>query len=229
MNNYEKMKKRHPIRRDIILVIVLVLLILVAIIFPRFKDMREPVQETEIIYIAPEKKIPLIGENPAPAPDIVGSLLQEMNERPIPPELIEDAIDFEWPVLDTFSLDSLYKYEPKGKGPPPPSKGIGIICGNPIYQTPPRPIGGKNAINNNSKYPDSAKQAGIEGQVILQCFIDDKGAVQEINIIKGMDFPGMNDAAINAVKKTKFKPAVQRDRNVGVWIAIPVTFKLNTR
>lgn len=34
MNNYEKLKQRHPLRRDIILVIVLLLLILVAIIFP---------------------------------------------------------------------------------------------------------------------------------------------------------------------------------------------------
>jgi protein TonB len=46
-------------------------------------------------------------------------------------------------------------------------------------------------------------------------------------VIKGFPGTGIDEAAIEAIKKTKFKPAVQRDRNVGVWIAIPVTFKLS--
>ena len=99
MNNYEKLKQRHPLRRDIILIIVLLLLILLAIIFPRFKELREPIQETEIIYIEPEVKIPPVGGNP-PDPDIVESLLQPVHERPIPPEIIPDTLEHELPDLE---------------------------------------------------------------------------------------------------------------------------------
>ena len=226
MNNYEKLKQRHPLRRDIILIIVLLLLILVAIIFPRFKELREPIQETEIIYIEPEVKIPPVGGNP-PDPDIVGSLLQTVHERPIPPELIPDSFDFEMPVLDTFSLDSLYKYIPKEEGPPP-SKGAVVICGgNPLYDESPKPIGGIKAIDENIDYPASAREKGIEGTIFVQCFIDTNGVVSKCFIIRGMPGTGLDEAAIDAIKKTKFKPAVQRDRNVGVGIAIPVVFKLN--
>jgi len=39
---------------------------------------------------------------------------------------------------------------------------------------------------------------------------------------------GLEEAAIAAIKKTRFKPAKQRDRNVGVYISIPVIFKLKS-
>ncbi|MCK4530791.1 MAG: energy transducer TonB [Candidatus Marinimicrobia bacterium] len=226
MNNYEKMKAKHPMRRDIILIIVLLLLILTAIIFPRFSELREPVEKTEIIYMAPKTNMPTPRE---PAPDIVGSLLQPMHEKPIPPELIPDSIDFEMPVLDTFEWRSFDKYEPKkASPPPPPSKGSGIIIGgHPPYDKSPRSIGGKHAINNNIVYPDSAKRAGVEGIIVVQCHIDEYGLVQETKILKGMPGIGLDEAAMDAIKKTKWKPAVQGDRNVGVWIAIPVTFKLD--
>ncbi|MFB0515439.1 MAG: TonB family protein [Candidatus Neomarinimicrobiota bacterium] len=37
---------------------------------------------------------------------------------------------------------------------------------------------------------------------------------------------GLDEAAAEAIKRTRFKPAKQRDRPVGVWISIPVNFKL---
>jgi len=46
-------------------------------------------------------------------------------------------------------------------------------------------------------------------------------ALTDHDTIKGLD-----EAAISAIKKTRFKPAKQRDRDVGVWIAIPVVFRL---
>jgi protein TonB len=48
-------------------------------------------------------------------------------------------------------------------------------------------------------------------------------------ILKGVPNTGLDEAAVDAIKKTRFKPAKQRDRNVGVYVSIPVIFKLQSR
>jgi protein TonB len=75
-------------------------------------------------------------------------------------------------------------------------------------------------------YPEIAQEAGIEGTVVVQAFVSEFGIVTECVILKGVPNTGLDEAAVAAIKKTKFKPAKQRDRNVGVYISIPVIFKL---
>jgi protein TonB len=47
-----------------------------------------------------------------------------------------------------------------------------------------------------------------------------------MTVLQGIPNTGLNEAAMAAIKKTRFKPAQQRDRPVGVYISIPVNFKL---
>jgi len=95
------------------------------------------------------------------------------------------------------------------------------------YDTPPFPIGGQAAIAKNVRYPELAKKAGIVGTVIVQAKIELDGTVVEANILNGMPNTGLNEAAIDAIKKTQWVPAKQRDKDVAVWVTIPVQFKLN--
>jgi len=81
-------------------------------------------------------------------------------------------------------------------------------------------------LRRHIHYPEIAQEAGIEGTVIVQAFINEEGRVTQVNIVKGIPKTGLNEAAIEAVKKTKWKPAKQRDRAVGVWYSIPIVFKL---
>ena len=90
------------------------------------------------------------------------------------------------------------------------------------YDDPPKP---KTPIR--PKYPKEAKEAGIEGTVIVQVFVDEKGKVTETKILKGIPNSGLDEAAIEAIRKTRFKPAKARGKSVGVWISIPVNFRLN--
>jgi|TARA_Y100000310_G_scaffold287689_1_gene312747 protein TonB len=108
--------------------------------------------------------------------------------------------------------------------PPPPSSGPNVKF--IAYDDPPVPVGGYGAIQRNIIYPEIAQEAGIEGKVIIQAFIDDKGRVQGMSVLQGIPNTGLNEAAMAAIKKTRFKPAQQRDRPVGVYISIPVNFKL---
>lgn len=89
----------------------------------------------------------------------------------------------------------------------------------------PEPIGGISAIYKNIVYPEIAKRAGIEGTVNLLAFINDEGSVIDVKIIKGIG-AGCDEAAIDAIKKTKFSPGVQVGKAVNVQVLIPIKFKL---
>ena len=97
------------------------------------------------------------------------------------------------------------------------------------YDTPPMPIGGQTAISNNVRYPELAKKAGLQGQVVIQAKIGVDGSVEEATVLRGIPGSGFDDAAIEAIKKTKFTPAKQRDKDVSVWISIPVSFVLDDK
>lgn len=103
-------------------------------------------------------------------------------------------------------------------------------CGNKKLEKKldkyPEPIGGLKAIMKNVKYPEEAKKAGIQGKVIVIALVDTEGEVITTKIGKS-DNDSLNDAAINAVEKTKFTPAEDKGKKVKAEIAIPIMFKLN--
>jgi TonB family protein len=89
----------------------------------------------------------------------------------------------------------------------------------------PEPIGGIRAIAENVKYPEIAKRAGIEGRVFVKALIDENGNVEGTQVIKGIG-AGCDEAALEAVMLSKFKPGKQRGKPVKVQITIPILFKL---
>lgn len=96
------------------------------------------------------------------------------------------------------------------------------------YDTPPEPVGGSAEIQKNMIYPELAREAGIEGIVIVQTKIDIDGNASQSKIIKGIEDGEINEAAINAIEKTKWNPALNNNQPVAVWVTIPVHFKLAT-
>ena len=89
----------------------------------------------------------------------------------------------------------------------------------------PTPVGGIYAIAKNVKYPESAKKAKIEGVVMLSAVIDKNGNPENIKVIKSVGH-GCDEAAIYAVKETKFKPGILDGKPVATQITIPIKFKL---
>ena len=135
-------------------------------------------------------------------------------------------------LLDDVTIEmttDISNYEAWDAPPPPPEEDDGGPRVRFIpYDEAPEPIGGFAAIQRNVVYPEIAQEAGIEGTVVVQAFVSEFGKVAECVILKGVPNTGLDEAAIDAIKKTRFKPAKQRDRNVGVYISIPVIFKLQS-
>jgi len=74
------------------------------------------------------------------------------------------------------------------------------------------------------EYPELARKAGVEGRVIVKVLVDREGKVQKAVVIEGPAV--LHQAARTAALHWVFKPAIQQDRAVAVWVAIPFHFKL---
>ena len=80
-------------------------------------------------------------------------------------------------------------------------------------------------VSDFVEYPILAKEAGIEGRVIIAAFINSKGIPEHIYLVKGT-FEELDIAALNAVKQSRWIPAKEQGKSIGVWVNIPVLFKL---
>ena len=75
-------------------------------------------------------------------------------------------------------------------------------------------------------YPPSAQAARIEGTVIVNALISEKGSVAKTEIIQGMKGAvGFDQAAVQAVRRWKFEPATIKGIKVKVWMPISIVFK----
>jgi len=73
-------------------------------------------------------------------------------------------------------------------------------------------------------YPDIAREAGVDGVVLVQALVGKDGKVKDVRVVKPI--PMLNDAAIAAVRQWVFKPALSNNKPVAVWVAVPVRFSL---
>jgi protein TonB len=74
-------------------------------------------------------------------------------------------------------------------------------------------------------YPPLAKQARIQGQVILQAEISKDGTIQNLQLISG--HPMLAPAAIEAVKQWRYKPYLLNGEPVAVETQVQVNFSLS--
>ena len=180
-----------------------VLLIFLFLLFPRFGGKRALEEQAQIII--EQIDIPQTQQIDRPPPPARPSIPIESESEDISDDLTMDELD-----LENFEA---------WDAPPPPPEGPRVkfipYDDPPVPKTPIRP-----------EYPEIAQEAGIEGTVYVQAFIDKKGRVKEVSIVKGIPNTGLNEAAMDAIRKTRFRPAKQRERAVGVYISIPVHFKL---
>ncbi len=76
------------------------------------------------------------------------------------------------------------------------------------------------------EYPDMARNAGIEGTVVVEALVDVDGSVADARVLRSSGNQSLDQAAIAAARRATFRPARQRDRAVRVWVSIPYRFSL---
>ena len=75
------------------------------------------------------------------------------------------------------------------------------------------------------QYPMIARRLGKEGRVILRLTIDEKGNLINIKVLENADY-GFTEAAVEAVKKSTFLPAMIDGRPVTTRAVLPIKFTL---
>lgn len=85
--------------------------------------------------------------------------------------------------------------------------------------------GGLGSLQKKINYPDMARKAGIEGRVIIQFIVNEKGEVEDPKVIRGIG-GGCDKEALRVVKQAQFEPGRQRGNPVRVQYSLPITFKL---
>lgn len=98
-----------------------------------------------------------------------------------------------------------------------------------VYDEPPQIIGGMAELLKHLRYPALARAAEIEGIVFVKVLVGPNGKAERTEIMKAKpEKMGFEESAMEALKRVNWKPAKQRDRNIRVWVSIPVQFKLIT-
>jgi protein TonB len=77
----------------------------------------------------------------------------------------------------------------------------------------------------NPVYPPLARQARIQGQVVLHAVISKDGSITGLNLVSG--HPMLAPAAIDAVKQWKYKPYLLNGEPVEVDTEVQVNFTLS--
>ena len=203
MRHINPLKKNYPLIIRLTTLFGIILIILNFLIYPRFINTLS--FETVDQLVIENIDIPQTQQIDNTPPPARPSIPVPSDDEDIAEDLTLDELDFD----DFSNMDA----------PPPPPSGPKVVFipydDPPVAMTPIRPV-----------YPEIAQEAGIEGVIVVQAFIDEKGRVKETLILKGVPNTGLDEAAMEAIKATRFRPAKQRERAVGVWISIPVNFRL---
>jgi TonB family protein len=75
------------------------------------------------------------------------------------------------------------------------------------------------------EYSEEARKAKYSGTVLLQVIIDDHGLTRDIHVIRPLGL-GLDEKAIEAVAKWRFRPAMKGGHAVAVQANIEVNFRL---
>ena len=82
-------------------------------------------------------------------------------------------------------------------------------------------------LKKNTQYPEMARRAQIEGKVIVRVLVGKDGRPKPGKIkIEDTSNEMFNQAAIDAVMKTPFTPAIQNGQPIEVWVTVPMNFQL---
>lgn len=161
---------------------------------------------------------------------------EEVKEEEPPPPKIEELKDKEIATEtkkgDENGVDaSLAEPAPPPPPPPPP------VIEEPkveepvrfVQQMPQFPDGDAALLKwlaANIKYPNIAKENGIQGRVIAEFVVSKTGDISNVKIVRGIG-GGCDEEAIRVIKEMpKWKPGKNNGREVPVTFTLPISFKL---
>lgn len=75
------------------------------------------------------------------------------------------------------------------------------------------------------EYSEEARKKSVQGRCVLKLVVDQQGIPRDIKVIRSVGY-GLDEKAVEAVQKWRFKPATLNGHPVSVQINVEVTFNL---
>ena len=76
------------------------------------------------------------------------------------------------------------------------------------------------------RYPEHARKHKITGHVLLRFYLDEKGGVSQLQVVRS-EPPGVfEEAALAAVRQWRFAPAMKDGKAIPYWVELPMPFLL---
>jgi protein TonB len=193
----------------------------VAVLFVRFPDVNTLIPEKKAEnYIVVSKYVP-------PPPKVKKrQIVQQKLTRKVP--IPDPTPDEPEPIREP---------EPE-EDPEPIPDDVEFIIGVPEAPPPTGPlIAGVNNVSNpiliestkiDPEYPELARVARVDGQVILQAIVRKDGSVGDVSVIR-VNRPnlGFEESAAAAVVQWRYEPALQNGKPVEVYFTVVVDFSLH--
>jgi len=100
-----------------------------------------------------------------------------------------------------------------------------------VVESMPGFPGGEEArityLNENIKYPQMARESGIQGRVFVTFVVERDGRVTDVKVLRGIG-GGCDEEAVRVIQNMpSWEPGKQRGKPVRVQFNMPILFKLN--
>ncbi|MFC5623211.1 energy transducer TonB [Algoriphagus winogradskyi] len=99
---------------------------------------------------------------------------------------------------------------------------------NDIMPIPPGGIQGwYSYLGENLKYPESAKEKGVEGVVIVELLVKTDGSIDNVSVVRGIG-GGCDEEAMRVIQKSSnWTPGEKDGKPVNTVMKIPIKFALS--
>ena len=139
-------------------------------------------------------------------------------ETPVPPSTRLDAVDTGLPPgLGASEIGGVSPVAPPSP-PEPPRAQPGPVR---VAQLPEAP---RKTVDVHPVYPDIARNARVEGTVVLEAVVDTSGRVTQLRVLRSV--PLLDQAALDAVRQWRYTPSTYGGRAVSVLMTVTVRFTL---
>jgi TonB family protein len=160
--------------------------------------------------------IPIDGSRPAATKALDGIFQPEPEDVPLTATNQMGQIP-----MDGVGWDPSSRTVDPSPGPPNPGPPSERVPGFTVAEILPVPVS-----TPLPDYPDFAREVGAEGKVVVRVLVGLDGYPKRVIAVSGPKM--LFDAAVEGVKKWKFKPGMTSGQAVEVWVEIPVVFRLGS-
>ncbi|MDZ4712801.1 MAG: energy transducer TonB [bacterium] len=83
------------------------------------------------------------------------------------------------------------------------------------------------SVKSSMRYPEIARQSGIEGRVVAKVLVGTDGSVIKVGGVSGPEV--FRDEVADKVTNLQFTPALQGGQPVKCWVSVPFSFTLSAK